>query len=166
PNARRLAVVEAPDNLALSEFRRAIDNAVAGRLERIIIAARDAGQIEREIEAFSRVSGGVLIVINGLATNFHKDAIISAAAKYRLPTIYSSRQFISGGGLMSYGADSKEQSYGAATYIDRILRGEKPGDLPVQLPTKFELVINMKTAKALDLTVPNTLLVSADEVIE
>ena len=127
---------------------------------------RDAGQIERTIAAFAREPNGGLIAIAGALANVHRDLIIGLAARHRLPAVYAYRHFVTGGGLISYGPDTIDQYRRAAGYVDRILKGEKPADLPVQAPTKYELVINLKTAKALGLTVPDTLLARADEVIE
>jgi putative ABC transport system substrate-binding protein len=127
---------------------------------------RNAADIERAINAFAPEPNGGLIVLPSGATTVHRELIIALAARHRLPAIYAYRQFIADGGLISYGLDLAEQYRGAAAYVDRILRGEKPGDLPVQQPTKFELVINLKTAKALGLHVPSQLQQLADEVIE
>jgi putative ABC transport system substrate-binding protein len=128
------------------------------------VDVRDAGEIERAVAAFAQASGGGLIVL-GRAT-IHRGVIIALAAKHRLPAVYTLRYLAAAGGLISYGPDLLDQHRRAAGYVDRILRGEKPADLPVQAPTKYELVINLKTAKALGLTVPETLLARADEVIE
>jgi len=127
---------------------------------------RDAGQIERTIAAFAREPNGGLIAIAGALVNVHRDLIIGLAARHRLPAVYAYRHFVTGGGLISYGLDTIDQFRRAAGYVDRILKGEKPVDLPVQAPTKYELVINLKTAKALGIEVPQALLVRADEVIE
>jgi putative tryptophan/tyrosine transport system substrate-binding protein len=127
---------------------------------------RDAGEIERAIEAFSRAPNRGLIVIPSLAVNAHRNLIIAQAARHRLPAVYPGRFFVDQGGLMSYGPDVVTNSRLAAGYVDRILKGEKPADMPVQAPTKYELVINLKTAKALALDVPQSLLARADEVIE
>jgi putative ABC transport system substrate-binding protein len=128
--------------------------------------ARTVGEIERTITAFARGSNGGLIVMpTGLAV-VHRDLIIALATRYRLPAIYAFRLFVPAGGLISYGPDSIEPYRGAAGYVHRILKGEKPADLPVQAPTKYEMVINLKTAKALGLTIPETLLATADEVIQ
>jgi putative ABC transport system substrate-binding protein len=127
---------------------------------------RDVGEIERSVAAFSHASnGGLILTPSGLA-NLHRDLIITLAARHKLPAVYYERFFVSAGGLVSYGVDYVDQFRRAAGYVDRILKGEKPADLPVQQPTKFELVINLKTAKALGLEVPPTLLARADEVIE
>ena len=137
------------------------------RVEAIPVNMRDAGEIERAIDAFARSPNGGLIVTAGAATQLHRDLIIALAARLKLPAIYNERSFVAaGGGLISYGPDFVDQYRRAAGYVDRILKGEKPADLPVQAPTKYELVINLKTAKALGLDVPPTLLARADEVIE
>ena len=125
-----------------------------------------AAVIERSIESFARVPNGGLIVGPDTTNTVHRNHIVALAARHHLPAIYSNRLFVTAGGLMSYSTDRVDQLRQAATYVDRILRGGKPADLPVQAPTKFETVINLKTAKALGLTVPPGLLVAADEVIE
>lgn len=130
------------------------------------IGLRDAAEIERGISALARSSNGGLIVTASAATVFHRDLIIALAARYRLPAVYSRRLYVAGGGLISYGSDIRDQFNRAAGYVDRILKGEKPADLPVQAPNKYELVINLKTAKALSLTVPPTVLARADAIIE
>jgi putative ABC transport system substrate-binding protein len=130
------------------------------------VNVRDTGEIERAIAVFARSSHGGLIVTGSALTLFHRDLIVTLAARHKLPAIYFNRLFVVGGGLISYGADIVDQYRRAADYVDRILKGEKPADLPVQAPTKFELVINLKTAKALGLEVPPMLLARADEVIE
>src|SRR5262245_61930528 len=130
------------------------------------IDVRDAGAIERAIAAFAQGSNGGLIVFGSPGATIHRDLIIALAAKHRLPAVYSTRYFAASGGLISYGPDFLDQHRRAAGYVDRILKGEKPADLPVQAPTKYELVINLKTAKALGLTVPDSLLARANEVIE
>ena len=127
---------------------------------------RNTAEIERLIDQFAREPNGGLIVLPGPATNNHRELIIALAARHRLPAAYPQRYYAKGGGLMSYGVDLADQFRRAAGYVDRILKGEKPADLPVQAPTKYELVINLKTAKALDLEVPPSLLARADEVIE
>jgi putative ABC transport system substrate-binding protein len=129
------------------------------------IDVRDAAEIERAITRFARSSNDGLIVTGGSAFN-HRELIITLATRHRLPAVYSDYIFVTEGGLMSYGPDRLDQFRRAAGYVDRILKGEKPTDLPVQAPTKYELVINLKTAKALSLQVPPTLIARADEVIE
>jgi putative ABC transport system substrate-binding protein len=130
------------------------------------LGGRDARDIERTITEFAGGSNRGLIAIAGPLTNNNRDLIISLAARHRLPTVYGFRFFVTGGGLISYAPDSVDQNRQAAGYVDRILKGEKPADLPVQSATKYELVINLKTAKALGLTVPPSLLSRADEIIE
>ena len=126
----------------------------------------DAGEIERVIAAFARASNGGLIVTGSGLAQVHRDLIIMLAARHKLPTIYYERNFVAAGGLLSYGPDFLDQYRRAASYVDRILKGEKPADLPVQAPTKYELAINLKTAKALGITIPQSILNRADEVIE
>ena len=130
------------------------------------VNVRDAGEIERAVAAFARSANGGLIVTASALALVHRDLIIALAARHKLPAVYSDRFFVTAGGLISYGPDFVDQYRRAAGYVDRILKGEKPADLPVQAPTKYELVINLKTAKALGLDVPPTLLARADEVIE
>jgi putative ABC transport system substrate-binding protein len=127
---------------------------------------RDASEIERALAAFARSPNGGLIVTGSARAVVHRDLIIATAARHRLPAVYYDRYFVTAGGLISYGADSVELYRLAAGYVDRILKGEKPADLPVQHPTKYELVINLKTARMLGVTVPDKLLATADEVIE
>jgi putative ABC transport system substrate-binding protein len=131
-----------------------------------LVGVRDAGEIERGIAAFARGSNGGLIVTGNAPASVHRGTIFALAARHRLPAVYPYRYFAVDGGLVSYGPDTIDPYRRAAGYVDRILRGEKPADLPVQAPTKYELVINLKTAKALGLTFPSTLLARADEVIE
>ena len=130
------------------------------------VNVRDAGEIERAVAVFARSPNGGLIVPASAAAQLHLDLIITLAARHKLPAVYADRIYVTGGGLISYGPDRIDQYRRAAGYVDRILKGEKPADLPVQTPTKYELVINLKTAKALGLEVPPTLLARADEVIE
>jgi putative ABC transport system substrate-binding protein len=130
------------------------------------VNVRDAHEIDRAVTAFAREPNGGLIVTAGPLTAFHRDLIVTLAARHKLPAVYNTRFFVTGGGLISYGADFIDQFRQAANYVDRILKGAKPADLPVQAPTKYQLVINLKTAKALGLTVTPSLLARADEVIE
>jgi putative tryptophan/tyrosine transport system substrate-binding protein len=130
------------------------------------VNVRDPAEIERAIAAFARSPNGGLIVTGSALTTVHRNLIIALAARHRLPAVYSTRHFATSGGLISYGPNFVDQHRQAAGYVDRILKGEKPADLPVQNPTRYELVINLKTAKALGLDVPPTLLARADEVIE
>jgi putative ABC transport system substrate-binding protein len=126
---------------------------------------KDTGEIERNVAAFARSSNGGVIVTTG-GTAAHRKVIISLADRYKLPTVYPYRYFAADGGLISYGPNTHDPVQRAAGYVDRILKGEKPADMPVQAPTKYELIINLKTAKALGLTIPQSLLATADEVIE
>jgi putative tryptophan/tyrosine transport system substrate-binding protein len=130
------------------------------------INVRDAGEIERSIAAFARSTESGLIVTGGPLSGLHRDLIIALAARHKLPAVFPERLYAATGGLISYGPNYLGQFRRAGDYVDRILKGEKPADLPVQAPTKYELVINLKTAKALGLTVPDTVLARADEVIE
>ena len=137
-----------------------------GGVELRPLNVRDAGEIERGVSAFARGGNGGLIVTTGAFAFVHRKLIITLAARYRLPAVYPYRSSVTAGGLISYGSDSIDAYRRAVSYVDRILKGEKPADLPVQAPTKYELVINLKTAKALGLTIPPTVLARADEVIE
>jgi putative tryptophan/tyrosine transport system substrate-binding protein len=130
------------------------------------INVRDAGEIERATTSFARPGNGGLIVAGGVPAALQRDVVIKLAARHRLPALYSDHAFVTDGGLIAYGPDRIDQYRRAADYVDRILKGEKPADLPVQVPTKYELVINLKTAKALNLEIPSTVLALADEVIE
>jgi putative ABC transport system substrate-binding protein len=130
------------------------------------VGVRDTDEIERGVAAFARSSTGGMIVTGSSLSAVHRKLIIALAARHRLPAVYCFRYYAASGGLLSYGHDTTDPFRGAARYVDRILEGEKPADLPVQAPTKYELVINLKTAKALGLTVPPSLLARADEVIE
>jgi ABC-type uncharacterized transport system substrate-binding protein len=127
---------------------------------------RDAGEIERAVAAFASSANGGLILAAGALSLLHADLIVTLAARHKLPAVYPYRHIVAAGGLISYGADFTDQYRRAAGYVDRILKGEKPADLPVQMPTKYETVINLKTAKALGLEIPPTVLARADEVIE
>jgi putative ABC transport system substrate-binding protein len=128
--------------------------------------SNDTADVERAIETFARVPDGGLLVVPDATIIAHRDLFISLAARYRLPAVYPWRYFVAAGALMSYGIDNIDVLQKAAAYVDRILRGAKPVDLPVQAPTKYETAVNLKTAKALGLTIPPTLLATADEVIE
>ncbi len=135
-------------------------------MELSAVDVRDAGEIERAVMAFTRSpNGGLIVTASALATR-HRDLLIALAARLRLPAVYPNRYFVTGGGLISYGPDYVDQYRRAAGYVDRILKGEKPADLPVQAPTRYELTINLKAATALGLSVPPSLLARADEVIE
>jgi putative ABC transport system substrate-binding protein len=129
------------------------------------IDVRDVGEMERAIAEFARAPNSGLIVLSGFLAGLNRGAIIALAAQHRLPAVYASRDAVADGGLISYGPDVIDQYRQAAGYVDRILKGEKPADLPVQAPTKYEMVLNMRTAKALGLTIPPSILAIADEVI-
>ena len=167
PSVTRVAVILNPTRDGGNASFRAIQFAASPlRVEVSPIDLRDVNAIERGVAAFGRSPNGGLIVTSSALTNFHRDLIVALAARHRLPAVYFNRDFATGGGLISYGADFVDQYRRAAGYVDRILKGEKPAELPVQAPTKYELVINLKTAKALGLTVPSPLLATANEVIE
>jgi putative ABC transport system substrate-binding protein len=167
PHVTRVAVLFNPEQIPQAGMWHAIEDvAPSFKVQLTAAAVRDPAEIERAIDIFARESNGGLIVLPSGVTIVHRRLVIALAAQHRLPAIYQYRQFVTDGGLMSYGNDLADQYRQAASYVDRILRGEKPGDLPVQQPTKFELVINLKAAKALGLEVPPTLLARADEVIE
>ena len=130
------------------------------------VSVRDSDEIASAVEAFAQSPNGGAIMTGGALTTGHRDLILKLITRYKLPAIYPDRAYVADGGLISYGPDRADIYRRAASYVDRILKGEKPGDLPVQAPTKYKLVINLKTAKALGLTVPQSLLAGADEVIE
>jgi putative tryptophan/tyrosine transport system substrate-binding protein len=136
------------------------------RIDTVPSLIENAADIEHTIGIFARTPNGGLLVPPDASTNFHRDLVVALAAQYSLPAVYWERSFVAAGGLMSYGVDLVDMFRQAASYVDRILRGDKPSDLPVQAGTKFETIVNLKTAKALGLTVPPGLLVAADEVIE
>ena len=167
PGVARAAVLRDPTIASGSGQLGAIQGAApAFGVELRPVDVRDADEIERAVAAFAHASNGGLIVTASVAAVVHRDLIIGLAARHRLPAIYTQRVFVTNGGLIAYGPDFIDQFRRAAGYVDRILKGEKPADLPVQAPTKYELVINLKTAKALGLEVPPSLLARADEVIE
>src|SRR5262245_3304768 len=167
PGVTRVAVLRDP-TVGSGTGQYAIIQAVAQSLgvEFRPIDLRDPGEIERAIVTFAQVPNGGLINAGAPSAVVHRGLVTTLAARYRLPAVYSSRYFVTVGGLISYGPDSIDPYRRAAAYVDRVLKGEKPADLPVQVPTKYELVINLKTAKALGLTVPDSLLARANEVIE
>jgi len=168
PGVKRVAVIRDPLVPAGSGGLAAIQTVAPSLgVELTPVGVRDAGEIEHAIAAFARGSNGGLILVGPTSSvQRHRDLIVALAARDRLPAVYANRLFVTGGGLISYAPDSLDQYRRAAGYVDRILKGAKPAELPVQAPTKYELVINLKTAKALGLEVPPTLLARADEVIE
>jgi putative ABC transport system substrate-binding protein len=167
PHVSRAGVIRDPAQTAgTGQFGVIQSVAPSLGMEVSTINVRDAPEIERGIAAFARSANGGLILTSSALSVVHRDLIVTLAARHKLPAVYYRRQYVTGGGLISYGPDVAEQNRRAAGYVDRILKGEKPADLPVQAPTKYELLVNLKTAKALGLTVPTSLLARADEVIE
>jgi putative tryptophan/tyrosine transport system substrate-binding protein len=167
PYVTRVAIFRDPTVAAQTGLLGGIQSVAPSlRMDLSLIDIRDASGLEGAVMAFAREPNGGEIVFSNSLTLLHRDLIITLAAQHRLPTVYNDRAFVAAGGLVSYGPNRIEQYQPAAGYVDRILKGEKPADLPVQAPTRYELVINMKTAKALGLDVPATLLARADEVIE
>jgi putative tryptophan/tyrosine transport system substrate-binding protein len=167
PNMTRAAVLRDPALAAgIGQFAAIQSVASSSAVDLSAIDTRDVGEIERAVVAFARKPNGGLVVTASSSALTHRDQIIALATRLRLPNVYPFRYYPSNGGLASYGPDQIDQYKRAAGYVDRILRGEKPADLPVQAPTKYELVINLKAAKSIGLTVPPTLLARADEVIE
>ena len=166
PGVRRVAVVHVPDIAANVALLHAVEAASTSGITVTGAGVRAAADIEPTLTAFARVPNGGLIIAPSPLTTTRRELIIASAARRSLPAVYPFRFFCESGGLVSYGIDHMEQVREAASYVDRILRGANPGELPVQLPTKFELVINLKTAKALGLTIPPSLIGRADEVIQ
>jgi putative ABC transport system substrate-binding protein len=167
PDVTRAAVIrDAANPTEQGQFGVIQAAAPSLRVEVTSVNMRDAPEIERDVAAFARAPNGGLIVTASPLAQRHRDLIVALAARHKLPAVYFDRVFAAAGGLISYGPDYIDQYRRAAAYVDRILKGEKPADLPVQAPTKYELVINLKTAKALGLEIPPTLLALADEVIE
>ena len=167
PSVKRVAVIRDPAiSAGLGQFAAIQSVAPSLGLEVTPINVRDPGEIERDVAAFARLPNGGLIVTGSALAAVHSGLIVTLAARHKLPAIYSARFFATGGGLIAYGTEQLDEFRRAASYVDRILKGEKPADLPVQASTKYELVINLKTAKALGLEIPQTLLATADEVIE
>jgi ABC-type uncharacterized transport system substrate-binding protein len=167
PSVARAAILRDPSQgSGTSQFAAIAAVAPTLKVDVNPVNMRDADQITQTIEIFARASNGGLVVTASGAAHRHRDLIVKLAARHKLPAIYYERAFVAAGGLASYGPDFSDQYRRAASYVDRILRGEKPAEMPVQAPTKFALMINLKTAKALGLTVPATALARADEVIE
>jgi putative ABC transport system substrate-binding protein len=155
------------DTSPVSTFMPSLEMAARSlKVEPIMAPVHSDGEIETAIMALGREPGGGLVVMPEVFMSAHRAPIISAAARNNVPAVYSISDFVRDGGLLSYGNDMRDNYRGAASYVDRILRGAKPGDLPVQLPTKFEIVVNLKTAKALGLAVPPSIMLRATEVID
>jgi putative ABC transport system substrate-binding protein len=166
PGLTRVLVIFDPDIPLQPAYLQAIEAAAPSfGVELTLAGARNAADIERAIDAFAHSKGALIVLPSGVSLS-NRDLIIALASRHGLPAVYSYRVFTSAGGFMSYGVDLADLYRRAASYVDLILKGAKPGDLPVQLPTKFELVVNLKTAKALGLTIPEPFLQRADEVIE
>jgi putative tryptophan/tyrosine transport system substrate-binding protein len=167
PSVTRAAILRDPTIAAgIGQYAVIQAAAPAFGVELRAVGVEDAGESERAITAFARSPNGGLIVTGSPLATVHRDLIIALAARHRLPAVYPYRYFATSGGLLSYGPNTVDQFRRAAGYVDRILKGEKPADLPVQAPTKHELVINLKTARAIGIEIPPTLLARADEVIE
>jgi putative ABC transport system substrate-binding protein len=167
PGVTRAAIIRDPTNPSgIGQFGVVQAMAPLLGVEVNPINIRDAGEIERAVEPFARSPNGGLIVTATAAATLHGDLIVMLASRHKLPAVYFERAFVAAGGLISYGANYNDQYRKAASYVDRILKGEKPADLPVQAPTKYELVVNLKTAKALGLNIPATVYARADEIIE
>jgi putative ABC transport system substrate-binding protein len=167
PGVTRAAVIRDPAaSGGIGQFAAIQSAAPSLGVEVIPVNVRDPAEIERGVAAFARSGNGGLITTGSALAAVHRDLIVTLAARYRLPAVYSNRFFVAAGGLICYGPDFVDQNRKAAGYVDRILKGEKPADLPVQAPSKYELVINLKTARMLGLDVPPSLLATADEVIE
>jgi putative ABC transport system substrate-binding protein len=167
PGLKRAAILFNPETAPVSVYMPSIEmTARSLNIVRIITPVHDEGEIEAAIASLGREPGRGLLVISDLFTSVHRAPIISAAARNNVPAVYSLSAYVREGGLLSYGPDRLDNYRRAATYVDRMLRGEKPGYLPVQYPVKYEMAVNLKTAKALGLTVPQSILLRADEVIE
>jgi putative ABC transport system substrate-binding protein len=167
PDVARVAFIYDPTNPTGVAYLRAIESAASSFGVQVLGATvRNGEEIERAIAAFAREPNGGLVVAGGPSTATYEAVVIALAARHRLPAVYPTREIVTGGGLASYGVDTSDLFRRAASYVDRILNGEKPSDLPVQFANKFELVINQKTAKALGLDPPISLLARTDEVIE
>jgi putative ABC transport system substrate-binding protein len=167
PGLKRAAIMFNPDAVSASIYMPSFETAARSlKVEQIIAPVHSDGEIETAIIALGREPGGGLVVLPNVLAPPHRELIISAAARNNVPAVYAASFAVREGGLLSYGPDQVDTWRQAATYVDRILRGEKPGDLPVQFPTKFEMIVNLKTAKALGLAVPPSILLRATEVVE
>jgi putative ABC transport system substrate-binding protein len=167
PGLKRAAILFNPDTAAASAYTSSVETAARSlKVAPVIATVHSDVEIETAATALGREPGGGLVVLTDGFMAAHRVPLILAAARNIVPAVYARSFYVRDGGLLYYGADQADISRRAASYVDRILRGAKPGDLPVQLPTKFEMIVNLKTAKALGLTVPQSILLSADEVIE
>jgi putative ABC transport system substrate-binding protein len=168
PRVTRVALIYNPETAPYADlFQRPVEAAApAFAVMPITVAARSVAELESAVDAFARTPTGGLLVLPDVTNLIHRDQIIALAARHRLPAVYPYRYYAASGGLLSYGSEQADVFRRAASYVDRILKGTSPGELPVQAPTKYELVINLKTARALGLEIPPTLLARADEVIE
>jgi putative tryptophan/tyrosine transport system substrate-binding protein len=168
PRVTRVALIYNPETAPYADlFQRPVEAAASAfTVMPITVAARSAAELARAVDAFAQSPNGGLLVLPDVTNLIHRDQIIALAARHRLPAVYPYRYYAASGGLLSYGSEQTDLFRRAASYVDRILKGTSPGELPVQAPVKYELVINMKTAKALDLEVPRMLIARADEVIE
>jgi putative tryptophan/tyrosine transport system substrate-binding protein len=168
PRVTRVALIYNPETAPYADlFQQPVEAAApAFAVMPITVAARSAAELERAIDAFAHTPNGGLLVLPDVTNLIHRDQIIALAARHRLPAVYPYRYYAASGGLLSYGSEQTDVFRRAASYVDRILKGTSPGELPVQAPTKYELVINLQTAKTIGIEVPATLLATADEVIE
>jgi putative ABC transport system substrate-binding protein len=167
PGLKRVAIMFNPDTAPVSAHMPSVETAARSlKIVPIIAPVHSDVEIEAAVNVLGCEPGGGLVVMADTFTFSHRAPLILAAARHNVPTVYSQSAFVRDGGLLSYAPDIVDLFRGAATYVDRILRGAKPGDLPVQFPTKFEMVVNLKTARAPGLTVPQSILLRADEVIE
>jgi putative ABC transport system substrate-binding protein len=167
PGLKRAAIMFNPDTVPVSPYMPSLETAARSlKVVPIITSVRSDAEIETAITALGREPGGGLVFHPDIFMIAHRASVISATARNNVPAVYPQSYYATDGGLLSYGPDLRDTFRRAATYVDRILRGAKPGDLPVQFPTKFEMAVNLKTAKALGLTVPQSILLRADEVIE
>jgi putative tryptophan/tyrosine transport system substrate-binding protein len=167
PSVTRAAIIRDADiSGGIGQFAAIASMAPSLGVDAVPVNVRDPSEIERELAGFARSPNGSLIVTGSAGSLIHRDLLVRLAAQHKLPAVYYERLYVTAGGLISYGPDQVDQYRRAAGYVDRILKGEKPADLPVQAPTRYELVINLKTAKALGLEIPPSVLARADEVIE
>jgi ABC-type uncharacterized transport system substrate-binding protein len=167
PRLARVGLLFNPDNNSAAGYWRSISSVAASKgIVPVQLPVRDAAGIQQAVDGFASVSGGGLVLPTDVTTIVHRDLIIALAARHRLPAVYSFSADVARGGLMSYGPDTADLFRRAATYVDRVLKGETPAELPIQAPTKFELLVNLKSAKSIGLDVPTSILLRADEVME